>query len=229
MSRRSSTTQPQDLPHPIVARLWERMSRACDAKGAAQHRADLLEGLRGRVIEVGAGNGANFRHYPTTVREVLAVEPEPHLRASAERAAAAAPVPVTVAGGTADALPAEDAGFDAAVVSLVLCTVPDVGRALGEVRRVLRAGGELRFYEHVRARRPGFARMQRAYDVVYPRVNGWGCHAARDTPAEIEAAGFTIERIRRFPFRASVIDVLLTPHALGTARLPHDDGHGAGG
>jgi SAM-dependent methyltransferase len=224
MSRRASTTEPQDLPHPIVARLWERMVRACDAKGAAHHRAELLEGLNGRVVEVGAGNGANFAHYPTTVREVLAVEPEPHLRASAERAAAETAVPVTVVGGTADAVPAEDGAFDAAVVSLVLCTVPDVAGALQEIRRVVRPGGELRFYEHVLSHRRGFGRMQRAYDVVWPRINGWGCHAARDTPAEIERSGFTIERIRRFPFRASVVDVLLTPHALGAARLPADHG-----
>jgi ubiquinone/menaquinone biosynthesis C-methylase UbiE len=223
MSRRSSTTESHDLPHPIVARLWERMSRTCDAKGAANHRAELLEGLQGRVIEVGAGNGANFAHYAATVREVLGVEPEPHLRASAERAAVDAPVPVTVVGGTAEALPADDAAFDAAVVSLVLCTVPDVQRALGELQRVLRPGGDLRFYEHVLAHRPGFARAQRAFDVVYPRINGWGCHAARDTPAEIEAAGFTIERVRRFPFRASLFDYFLTPHALGTARRPDDD------
>ena len=229
MSGRPSTTEPQDLPHPIVARMWERMSRACDAKGAAQHRAELLEGLHGRVIEVGAGNGANFAHYPTTVREVLALEPEPHLRASAERAAGHAPVPVTVAAGTADALPADDASFDAAVASLVLCTVPDVPGALRELRRVLRPEGELRFYEHVLAHRSGFARMQRAFDVVYSRVNGWGCHAARDTPAEIEAAGLVIERIRRFPFRASLFDYFLTPHALGTARRPGDSGDPAGG
>ena len=229
MNGRPSTTEAQDLPHPLVARMWERMSRACDAKGAAQHRAELLEGLHGRVIEVGAGNGANFSHYPSSVREVLAVEPEPHLRASAERAAAEAPVPVTVVGGTADALPADDAAFDAAVVSLVLCTVPDVPRALRVLRRVLRPGGELRFYEHVLAHRPGFARMQRAFDVFYPRINGWGCHAARDTPAEIAAAGFAIERVRRFPFRASLFDYFLTPHALGTARRAGEDGKPPGG
>ena len=217
-------TYPQDLPHPIVARLWERMSRTCDAKGAAHHRAELLEGLHGRVVEVGAGNGANFGHYPTTVREVLAVEPEPHLRASAERAAVDAPVPVTVVGGTADALPADDAAFDAAVVSLVLCAVPDVAGALPEIQRVLRPGGELRFYEHVLSHRRGFGRMQRAYDLVWPRINGWGCQAARDTPAAIEAAGFAVERVRRFPFRASLVDVLLTPHALGTARRSDGDG-----
>jgi ubiquinone/menaquinone biosynthesis C-methylase UbiE len=220
MSRRTSTIESHDLPHPIVARMWERMSRACDAKGAAQHRTELVDGLHGRVIEVGAGNGANFAHYPTTVREVLALEPEPHLRASAERAAVEAPVRVTVVGGTAEALPGDDAAFDAAVVSLVLCTVTDVERALHELKRVLRAGGELRFYEHVLAHRPGFARMQRAFDLVYPRINGWGCRAARDTPAEIEAAGFEIQRIRRFPFRASILDFPLSPHVLGVARRP---------
>ncbi len=131
--------------------------------------------------------------------------------------------------GDAEQLPFRSSSFDVVVNVESSHCYPDLGRFLGEVGRVLRPGGELRFYEHVLAHRPGFARMQRAVDVVYPRINGWGCHAARDTPAEIEAAGFEIERIRRFPFRASVLDVPLSPHVLGVARRPGHDGGSSDG
>ena len=134
--------------HPIFARLFDRLVRKADPQ-QAEPRVELLAGLSGRVIEVGAGNGINFANYPREVTEVVAVEPETYLRQKAAGAAASAPVPVTVVDGLADALPAEDSSFDAAVTSLVLCSVPDQQSALGEIARVLKPGGELRFYEHV--------------------------------------------------------------------------------
>jgi ubiquinone/menaquinone biosynthesis C-methylase UbiE len=112
-----------------------------DAQGAIDHRRKLLAGLAGRVLEVGAGNGLNFAHYPPAVTEVLAVEPEPYLSGLAQAAAAQAPVPVRVVDGTADALPTPDASMDGAVASLVLCSVPNQARALAELDRVLRPGG----------------------------------------------------------------------------------------
>lgn len=105
--------------------------------------ASCSRGLSGRVIEVGAGSGANFRHYPTTVSEVLAVEPEGYLRECAQDATANASVAVSVLECGADQLPGEEASFDAGVAALVLCTVPDQARALGELFRVIRPGGEL--------------------------------------------------------------------------------------
>jgi ubiquinone/menaquinone biosynthesis C-methylase UbiE len=118
------------------------------------------------VIEVGAGNGLNFAHYPASVTEVIAVEPEPHLRSIAEANAAQAAVPVKVVDGTAGDLPADDALFDVAVASLVLCSVPDQDQALAEIRRVLKPGGELRFFEHVQAGTPGRRRVQQALDAT---------------------------------------------------------------
>src|SRR2546423_10625469 len=118
--------------HPLFARLYTWLSRGAERAGAAEHRDENLAGLRGRVIEIGAGNGLNFAHYPPEVEEVVAVEPEPYLRARAGEAAARAPVKVTVVEGTAEQLPGADAEFDAAVVSLVLCTVPDQPNALAE-------------------------------------------------------------------------------------------------
>uniref|UniRef100_UPI00084BC8C9 class I SAM-dependent methyltransferase n=2 Tax=Streptomyces TaxID=1883 RepID=UPI00084BC8C9 len=183
---------PKDsVHHPVFARFYARMSVAADAKGGiAAHRAELLTGLSGRVVEIGAGNGLNFAHYPAAVSEVVALEPERALRQLAVGAAMRAGVSVDVRPGTAEALPVEDAGFDAAVASLVLCTVRDVPKALAEIRRVLRPGGELRFFEHGLAPQRRLATVQRALDrTVWPKLMG-GCHTARDTLAAIRDAGF---------------------------------------
>ena len=198
--------------HPIFARFWNWMSVREDEAGQNEYRQELLAGTRGRVIELGAGNGRNFPHYPTTVEEVVAIEPEPYLRERATEAAAGAPVRVQVVEGTDDPLPYEDDSFDVAVACLVLCSVPDQARALGELRRVLKPGGELRFYEHVVPKDPGWARFFRFLEKsgIWPFF-GAGCHPARDTRASIERAGFDIEQIRRFPFNK-------IPHILGTAR-----------
>lgn len=152
--------------------------------------------------------------------EVVAVEPERYLRDRARQATRTAPVPVTVVDGLADALPVEGASCDAAVASLVLCTVPDADGALTELKRVLKPGGELRFYEHVLSQRPGFARFQRAAAAtLWPLFSG-GCNCARDTLSAIERAGFTIEQSRRFDFRPSLLVAPATPRILGVARRP---------
>src|SRR5262245_797114 len=208
--------------HPIFSRVLVMSSHTALAKGSADHRRDLLAGLSGRVIEVGAGNGINFAFYPTSVTEVVAVEPEPYLRSLAVQAAGTAPVSVTVTGGVAERLSAEDASFDAGVVSLVLCSVRDPARALSELYRVIRPGGELRFYEHVRASTHGIARLQRAVDALFwPRALA-GCHTSRDTRAAIEGAGFVIESCREFPFKLCFLLAPVSPHILGTARRPRE-------
>jgi ubiquinone/menaquinone biosynthesis C-methylase UbiE len=209
-----------DVRHPIFARMYARFSLQAERKGATEHRREMLAGLRGRVIEVGAGNGLNFAHYPTGVTEVVGVEPEAYLRDTAVKAARKAPVPVRIVDGTADRLPAEDESYDAGVASLVLCTVPDQGRALGELFRVIRPGGELRFYEHVRAKRPGLGRLQRFVDATYWPLVAGGCHTGRDTRAAIERAGFVIEACREFDFRICLFNAPATPHIVGGARRP---------
>ncbi len=124
--------------HPLFARIYTRFSQAAEKAGTATHRDELLSGVAGRVIEVGAGNGLNFTHYPSSVVEVVAVEPEPYLRDRASEEAERAAVPITVVPGTAEDLPADDESFDVAVTSLVLCPVRNPSRALQEIRRVLR-------------------------------------------------------------------------------------------
>jgi ubiquinone/menaquinone biosynthesis C-methylase UbiE len=202
-----------EIRHPAFARFFDRLSRWVDDVGP--HRDELLAGLTGRVLEIGAGNGIGFSHYPSTVTEVVAIEPEPYMRAKAEQAAAMAPVPVSVQAGTAEELELPDGSFDAAVASLVLCSVRDPSTALREIRRVLRAGGELRFLEHVRAPTRK-ARVQAIADRsrIWPGLFG-GCHCSRDTAAAIEAAGFRINQVESFDIGPSVI--LTNPHVLGRA------------
>jgi ubiquinone/menaquinone biosynthesis C-methylase UbiE len=170
----------------------------------------MLAGLSGRVVEVGAGNGLNFEHYPSGITEVVAVEPEAYLRDRATERAGAAHVPIRVVGGTADALPLEDGAVDAVVTSLVLCSVPDQASALAEARRVLRPGGELRFYEHVVSHRPVKAAFQRAFTATLWKRMAGGCHMDRDTGRAIADAGFEITELDRVPYQGLA-------HILGTA------------
>jgi SAM-dependent methyltransferase len=172
------------IRHPVFARIYACLSSGAESRGIADNRARLLEGLSGRVLEVGAGNGLNFSHYPSSV---------------------------------AEAIPLPDAGFDAVVASLVLCSVADQLVALAELRRVLRPGGSLRYYEHVVSHGPRPARLQRLLDAtVWPRIAG-GCHLARDTGAAIRAAGFTVEREQRLAVKTSALEPAI-PHLLGVAR-----------
>lgn len=210
--RRVSTTV---VRHPIFARVYHRLSAVME-RDVGEHRGAMLAGLRGRVVEIGAGNGMNFAHYPATVDEVVAVEPEAYLRAKAEQAAYRAPVHVTVRAGVADALPIAAAEFDAAVSSLVLCSVADPGSAVAEMHRVLKPGGELRFMEHVCSEHSGKARVQRFSDRsgLWPRMAG-GCHCDRDTVAEITAAGFEVVHVASYNIGPSWI--LTNPHVRGVA------------
>ena len=202
--------------HPIFARCYAWLSARMEAEIGPLRRRQLAP-LRGNVIELGAGNGMNFGHYPPAVTRVVAVEPEPHLRRLARYSAARAPVPVQVVAGLADRLPAADASVDAAVTTLVLCSVPDAAAAVAELRRVLRPGGKLRFLEHVRADTTGLRRVQRLLDAtVWPLVAG-GCHTCRDTAATIRAAGLEITEMDALAFPDIPVPVPSSPHILGTA------------
>ncbi|MGW2748034.1 class I SAM-dependent methyltransferase [Streptomyces sp. NPDC001450] len=184
--------------HPLFARYYARLSVAAESRlGMAGVRERLLAGVSGRVIEIGAGNGLNFAHYPAAVAEVVAIEPEPLLRQLALQSARHAQVPVDVVPGAAEALPVKSEAFDAVVLSLVLCSVRDVPRALGEARRVLRPGGEVRFFEHGRGGGRVMTLTQRTLDRrLWPALNG-GCHLSRDPVAALREAGFELGPLRR--------------------------------
>lgn len=210
---RRATSRGRVSAHPLFARVWSLVAPRV-ARDAL--RAELLAGLTGHVVELGCGEGRNFRLYPPQVRHVTAVEPEPYLRQLAAGAARDAPVDITVVAGDADALPAESGRCDAVVASLVLCSVPDQAAALAEIVRVLRPGGELRFFEHVVSHQPLAAALQRGLDDsgVWPRLGG-GCHLARDTATAIAASVLVIERLRRVPLGPGPVHV---PAVVGIAR-----------
>lgn len=209
-----------DISHRFFALVYPRIAAAAERAGLDESRKEMLASLRGRVLEVGAGHGVNFAYYPDGVTEVIAVEPEPRLRRRAVQAARRAPVKVRVRAGNAERLPFDDGEFDAAVTSLMLCSVPSQERALREIRRVLKPGGELRFLEHVRSSHPGLAFLQRTLDAtVWPLAAG-GCHLSRDTEAAIVAAGFQIARVRRYSFLPCVFAAPTAPHIVGRALTP---------
>ncbi|HET6860551.1 MAG TPA: class I SAM-dependent methyltransferase [Streptomyces sp.] len=221
MALRRSKFPKDAVHHPLFARVYARISVAADHRGGiAAYREELLAGLSGRVIEIGAGNGLNFAHYPAAVSEVVAIEPERSLRRLASQAARDADVPVDVVPGAAEALPVKSEAFDAAVASLVLCSVRNLPRALAEIRRVLRPGGELRFFEHGVGEGRALVMTQRALDrTVWPLLFG-GCHTARDPLAAIAAAGFEVERHRRLSVPENGLKLPSSPCVLGVARKP---------
>lgn len=200
--------------HRLFAFFYAHMAPRAEGDGTGERRHSLLAGIRGRVLELGAGTGLNLPHYPEEVSEVVAIEPDPFMLKRLVRAAVFTSVPVRVERAVAEALPLPDASVDAVVSTLVLCSVRDPAASLAEVRRVLRPEGRLLFYEHVRSEDLAFARRQDRWERPWGAV-GAGCHPNRDTVARIEASGFELEELER-------VDVpgtwLARPHAMGVAR-----------
>jgi SAM-dependent methyltransferase len=199
-------------------RSFARVGPRMDARGATAHRRRLVGLAYGAVIEIGAGYGATFPFYPAAVTGVLALEPDPTLRGLAVAAARTAPVPVTVKDGVAESLPAAEASVDVVVSSLVLCSVADQSAALAEMVRVLRPGGLLLFYEHVRSAHRVLGVAEDLVTPLWSRIAG-GCHPNRDTAAVIAAAGLAVRNLERFGFSALPGNPPLA-HVLGVASKP---------
>lgn len=200
------------------ARYLEHRERRRPDLRARELRRALLAGLSGRVIEVGSGDGRSFEHYPAGVTSLLAVEPDPTARASSADLVSAAAIPIEVGAGDAEALPAEDESFDAAVVMGLLCSVPEQAAALREIRRVLKPRGELRFWEHVRSENRLFRGVQHAIDSIFWTHSLGGCRTTRDTEAAIRAAGFEPETVDHGFHSSSVLTITSAPYIHGVAR-----------
>jgi SAM-dependent methyltransferase len=205
---------PQTFDNPFFARCWMVLS-AHESRAMRDLRRDNLLGLSGRVLEVGAGTGTNFACYPDSVSEVVALEPETRLAPLAKKAAAAAPVPVTVIESTIETMPATEP-FDSVVCSLVLCSVADPDGVLRQLNAVLKPGGELRYFEHIAVTgwRGGFQRLADA--TIWPRISG-NCHTHRETERSIAGAGFVIDTARREPTFPAWVPLPVQEVALGRA------------
>jgi ubiquinone/menaquinone biosynthesis C-methylase UbiE len=160
-------------------------------------RARVSSGLDGEVVEVGFGSGRNVPHYPPSVTRVQAVEPALYGRKLAARRLAASPVPVEFVGLDGQALPMGDESVDHVLVTWTLCTIPDIERALAEMRRVLRTGGSVHFVEHGRSPRESVATWQDRLTPVWGKLFG-GCHLNRQFPDLFEGAGLSVDNLRAY-------------------------------
>jgi SAM-dependent methyltransferase len=160
-------------------------------------RQRVCAGLAGDVVEIGFGSGLNVPFYPAAVTSVAAIEPADAGWKLAAARVAAARVPVRRAGLDGQSLPFPDGSFDAALSTWSLCTIPDPGAALREVRRVLRPGGTLHFVEHGLAPDESVRRWQRRLDPLEQRLAG-GCHLTRPMAELIRDAGFSLRELEEF-------------------------------
>ena len=160
-------------------------------------RARVAGGLSGTVLEVGFGSGRNIPHYPSIVTEVLAVEPATGARAIAAKRIASGTVPVTFVGLDGKDLPLPGSCVDHALITWTLCTIPDVERALREIHRVLRPGGQLHFVEHGRAANARTARWQDRLTPAWRKVAG-GCHLNRPIPELVAGSGFALDQLETY-------------------------------
>lgn len=203
----------------LFAGLYDRTMAPSESAGLTPLRRDLLADARGRVLEIGAGTGANLPHYPAAVRELVLTEPEEpmlrRLRARVPADGTPAQPPASTLAAAAEKLPFADGSFDTAVATLALCTVDDLPQALRELRRVLVPGGRLLFLEHVRSDDVRSARWQDRLQPVWKRI-AHGCHCNRATLAAIEAASFDVERVQQGPFPKALR--LVRPLVWGSAR-----------
>ncbi|MGV0811773.1 class I SAM-dependent methyltransferase [Mycolicibacterium boenickei] len=205
------------VDNPFFARVWKTLSSS-EPQALRRLRGDNLAGLSGRVLEIGAGTGTNFAFYPSTVTEVIAIEPERHLAEAARSAATHAPVPVTVTSDTAEQFSSAEP-FDAVVCSLVLCSIDQPDTVLRQLFSLIRPGGELRYLEHV-AGSGWRARMQRVADAtVWPRLFG-NCHTHRDTERAIADSGFRVADAHREWAMPAWVPLPVAEFAIGRAVRP---------
>jgi len=176
------------LPHLV--------EKACRSSAILDERKRWIPRAHGEVLELGVGSGLNLAFYDAAkVAKVTGLDPSAPLLARAAQRVASAPVPTELVLGQAEQLPFPDRAFDSAVITYSLCSVDDPERALAELRRVLRLGGELVFVEHGLAPDPRTQRWQRWLTPAWRRVGG-GCRLDRDVPAILRDAGFRSDDLR---------------------------------
>jgi len=206
--------------HRWFAALFDRIMAPAERSFMKEARRHAAGGATGRVLEIGCGTGANFPYYSDAATEIVATEPDPFMLERAKPKAVKATRPLTIEQAAAEDLPFEDASFDTVVDTINMCTISDLAKGLVEMKRVLRPGGELRFYEHVRYEHSLGGLAQ---DLITP-VWSWfgaGCHPNRDVAKSIRDAGFDIVHIERHSPVPPLPPMCFTrPHIMGVAVRP---------
>jgi ubiquinone/menaquinone biosynthesis C-methylase UbiE len=200
----------------FFALTYDRQMAKTEKAGLRAFRESLLAGLSGDVLEIGGGTGANLSCYGPAITSLTLTEPQPPMLRRLERAVREHRPSAKVLRAPAEDLPFDDHAFDVAVSTLVLCGVDDQPRALRELRRVLRPGGQLVFIEHVRADDPGTARLQDRMNWVNRLVVCCDCN--RPTADSIRAAGFTLTRLEHTALPKA--PKFVRPAILGSATAP---------
>lgn len=199
----------------VFAAGYDRAMAGAEKATLRGHREALLGRVKGDVLEIGGGTGANLPYYGAGVDKLVITEPEEPMARRLERKLADHSRPAQVLLAPAENLPLDDATFDVVVSTLVLCTVDDPSLALAEIHRVLRPGGQLVFLEHVRSDEPRLARWQDRLHGPWVQL-GYGCHCNRRTLDNIESAGFSIDELEHDRMRKAV--PIIRPLIAGLAR-----------
>jgi len=208
---------PRRDGHRWFAAIYDRMMASAERSFMKGVREEIAGGASGRVLELGAGTGANFAYYGPGADEVFAIEPDPYMLERARQRASQAGRPIDLRQAPAEQIPFDDASFDTIVSTLVMCSVSDPLRALSEARRVLKPTGKLRLYDHVRYGHAFGAFWQ---DLATPAWSwfGAGCHPNRDIAALVREAGFQFEQLELTKPVPPLPPMILTrPHIKGIA------------
>lgn len=188
----------------------------CGLPQVTGQRRKVVPLARGRVLEVGIGSGLNLAHYDRSrVTSLIGLDPGSELVAIARRRARQAKMAVEFLELEGESIPLDNESVDTVVVTYTLCSIPDVERALGQMRRVLKRDGTLLFCEHGLAPDPGVVRWQRRIEPLWGKLAG-GCHLTRDVPALLRATGFNVELSEAAYLKGG--PKFATYHYLGAAR-----------
>ncbi len=202
------------MPSRIFAAIYDPLMSRFTPQAVRDARESVVNGLSGDILEVGAGTGMSFALYSAEAR-VTATDYSPHMVKRAERKTTQSDAEVRVQQANVEQLPFDDQQFDHTVSTLLFCSVDDPAAGLAEIRRVTKAGGSVRFLEHVRADGGKARRVQGWLTPLWLLFND-GCHLNRETVDEVERAGFEIESLESVPNTPGLL-----PMKQIHARVPH--------